>query len=82
MQMAHSEIRYFPIFVVIPRLFFGRGFYDFMSLFLELVSYDLVSRTKSLLWSFLITGLVFKVETDEVLKSGQMGFILSSHKDN
>jgi hypothetical protein len=22
--MAHSEIRYFPIFVVIPRLFFGR----------------------------------------------------------
>ena len=25
---AHSEIRYFPIFVVIPRLFFGRGFYD------------------------------------------------------
>jgi hypothetical protein len=33
-QMAHSEIRYFPFFVVIPRLFFGRGFYylvlDFM----------------------------------------------------
>jgi hypothetical protein len=45
--MAHSEIRYFPIFVVISRLFFGRGFYDlvsgFYSLFLELVSYGLVS---------------------------------------
>jgi hypothetical protein len=26
--MAHSEIRYFTIFVVMPRLFFGRGFYD------------------------------------------------------
>lgn len=47
--MAHSEIRYFPIFVVIPRLFFGRGFYDLVSgfygFFLKLVSYGLIPRT-------------------------------------
>jgi hypothetical protein len=28
LQMAHSEIRHFSVFVVIPRLYFGRGFYD------------------------------------------------------
>lgn len=36
--MAHSELRYFPIFVIIPRLFFGKRFYD---LSLELVTYGL-----------------------------------------
>jgi hypothetical protein len=25
-QVAHSKIRYFPVFVVITRVFFGRGF--------------------------------------------------------
>jgi hypothetical protein len=44
--MAHPEIRYFSIFVVIPRLFFERGFYDlvcgFYGLFLELVQYGLL----------------------------------------
>jgi hypothetical protein len=37
--MAHSEISYFPISVVIPRLFFGKGFSacsGFYGLFLEL----------------------------------------------
>ena len=80
--MAHSEMRHFPIFVVIPRLFFGRGFYG---LFLELVSYDLVSGTYCLFlklvpysWClFLKSGLVLKMETNGVLKRGQMGFILS-----
>jgi hypothetical protein len=40
-QMDHSEIKYFPIFVVIPRLFSGRKFYDLVldfMLFLDLVS--------------------------------------------
>ena len=49
-HMAHSEIRYFPIFVVIPRLFFGRGFYDLVSgfygLFLELVPYGLLFKIR------------------------------------
>lgn len=48
-QMTHPEIRYFPILVVIPRLFYGRGFYDLISgiygLFLELVAYSLVPET-------------------------------------
>jgi hypothetical protein len=26
--MAYYEISYFPILEVVPRLFFGRGFYD------------------------------------------------------
>jgi hypothetical protein len=41
--MGHPGIRYFPILVVIFRLFFGRGFYDLLSkfygLFLELLLY-------------------------------------------
>jgi hypothetical protein len=52
-QVAHSEIRYFPIFVVIPGCSLGK---DFIALFwilwsvpfLELMSYDLVSETYGL----------------------------------
>lgn len=48
--MAHSEIRYFPTFVVVPRLFFERGFYDLISgfyvLFPELVPYGLLSEIR------------------------------------
>jgi hypothetical protein len=48
--MAHPEIRYFSIPVVIPRLFYGRGFYGlvpgFYGLFLELVSYDLLLKIR------------------------------------
>jgi hypothetical protein len=51
--MAHSELRYFPIFVVSPRLFFGRGVCDLVSgfyglslghvvLFLGIVPYGLL----------------------------------------
>ena len=48
--MAHLEIRYFPILVIIPRLFFGWEFYDLVSgfygLFLELVSYGLLFKIR------------------------------------
>jgi hypothetical protein len=36
--MTHPGIRYFPILVVIPRLFFGWEFYNLV-LFLELMPY-------------------------------------------
>ena len=52
MQKVHPDIRYFPIFLVVTRLFFGREFYDLGSgcygLFLELVSYDLVPEAGAL----------------------------------
>ena len=60
--MTHSEIRYFPILVVIPRLFFGRGFYDlvpgFYGLFPELVPYGLVPGTCDLFLELVPYGLV------------------------
>jgi hypothetical protein len=51
------------------------------------VSYDIVSEIKGLflklvLCPFLKTGLFLKMETNEVLKSGHMGFTLSSLKEN
>ena len=69
--------------MVIPRLLFGRGFYALLLdvLFLELVSYDLVSGTyglflKLMYMAFLKSGLVLKMETYGILKWRQMGFIL------
>lgn len=50
--MTHPGMRYFPIPVAIPRLFFGRGFCDLVSGFYDpfpdLVSYGLVSGTDCL----------------------------------
>jgi hypothetical protein len=44
--MAHPEMRYFPILVIIPRLSYGRRLYDltfgFSGLYLELVPYGLL----------------------------------------
>jgi hypothetical protein len=61
--MTHSGIRYFPIFVVVFRQFFGRGFYD---LVLD------VSHWSWILWpSFWDLSLV--------LKWRQMGTMLSLH---
>ena len=63
--MAHSEIRYFSIFVIIPRLFFGRGFYDldsgFYGLSLELVPYSLVAKTCGLLPRLVPYSLLFEI---------------------
>jgi hypothetical protein len=60
--MAHPEIRYFSILVVISRLFYGRGFYDLISgisgLFLELVTYGLVPGIYSLFLGLVTCGLV------------------------
>jgi hypothetical protein len=54
-QMANSEIRDFPIFMVIPRLFFGREFYDFV------VDFVVCS------WSWCLTAFFFS-KSDLVLK--------------
>ena len=69
--MAHSEIRYFSAFVVIPRLIFGSRFLwscsGFYGLFLELVLYDL--------WSMPEAGGLWPVfKPCLVLKWRQMGF--------
>jgi hypothetical protein len=44
--MGHPKIQYFSILVAIHSLFFGRGFYDLVSVFygllLELVPYGLL----------------------------------------
>jgi hypothetical protein len=78
-QTAHSEIRYFPIFVVIPRLFFGRGFYDpvsgFYGLFLDLLPYGLVPGTYGLFLELCL--MTFFLKSGLVLKWRQMRFMSS-----
>lgn len=56
MQMAHSEISHFPAFAIIPRLFFGRGFYDLFSI-LWSVPRDGVFGAGAL-WALVKSGLV------------------------
>ena len=52
---AHSEIRYFPIFCGFSQsVLYGRELYD---MFLELVSYDLVSETYGLFLTLVSYGL-------------------------
>jgi hypothetical protein len=48
MQIGHPERRYFPILVVISRLFFGWGGVEFIVFFLELLTYDLLPGTDGL----------------------------------
>jgi hypothetical protein len=66
--MAHSEIRYFPTFVIIPRMFFGRGFYDLVSGFyglsLELVPYGPIPGTYGLFLKLVLCGLLFEIRPD------------------
>jgi hypothetical protein len=63
--MAHSGIRYFPIPMVIPKLFFGRDFYvivsGFYGLFLELLYYGLVSGTCGLFLELVPHGFPFEI---------------------
>jgi hypothetical protein len=50
--------------MIIPKLFFGRGFYDlvcgFYGMFLEIVSYGLVSRTYGLFLELVLLWLSFR----------------------
>ena len=70
--MAHPEIRYFSILVVISRLFYGRGFYDLISgisgLFLELVTYGLVPGTG---------GCLFKIRPGPKMETNGVYVVLS-----
>ena len=61
--MPHPGIRYFPVFVVISRLFFGRGFYN------SVLDFMVCS------WSWCL--MAFFLKSDLVLKWRQMEFISS-----
>ena len=84
MQIGHTERSYFPILVVISRLFFGWGGVEFIVFFLELLTYGLLPGIYSLFLELMTYGLVPgtgdfpfeirpdpKMETNEVMSSFQ-----------
>jgi hypothetical protein len=67
-QMAHSEIRYFSIFVVIFRLFFGRG---------------LLWPCFWILWNIPgagTYGLLFKISSGPYMETNRIYVVFSGHR--
>ena len=75
--MVDSEIRYFPIFVIIPRLFFGRGFMILFWILWYVPGAGVLRPSFWNLWS--VTGVgsfvVVVLKSGLVLKWNQMGFL-------